>query len=420
MSVIFPPSRRRQIGLLAIILLSACTAPFFSIGGVTFTGDRLLGLAAVMAVATIALRGGLRWTPVHSALALFAGIQMLTSILAVSAHPQGPKFAAVYIFGFACFALTAACAGAADGARQGARLWITVGAVLGVAGGIIGVLANLWRRPIWGSRATEILTITPLRYIFAPVVTFQEWNLYSSFLVVAFALALWSWRSEVGGYLCWWASMLSVGGIVLGLVFGLTRAAWVDMAALAAFWLWARRPPWRRVTALVLLVAFGLLVQALAVGSSPLSLRMLRPVSTGLDHNMAERFAINTKTIESARESPILGKGAGSGKNVEVKRINRAPLQRVWSGNIVLFVLHDSGLLGLAALVALLAVVARAGQRALSRGPDDATRSVLVPLLAAGVALLFAYQFTHALWLMYPYVYLGLLTASTESGAAGC
>jgi O-antigen ligase len=214
--------------------------------------------------------------------------------------------------------------------------------------------------------------------------------------------------------------MLSVGGIVLGLVFGLTRAAWVDMAALAAFWVWARRPPWRRAAALVLLVAFGFLVQTFVIGASPLYPRVLRPVVTGRDHNLAERAAINTKTLESAREGPILGKGAGAGKNVEVKRPNRVPLQRVWNGNMFLFVSHDSGLLGVAALVALLAVVAWAGRRALRRGPDDATRSVLVPLLAAGVALLFAYQFTHALWLMYPYVYLGLLTASMESGAPGC
>ncbi len=420
MSIISRPSGRRQAGLLAIILLSACTAPLFRIGGVTFTGDRLLGLAAVMAVAAIALRGGLRWTPVHAALALFAGIQMLTSILAMSAWPQGPKFATVYVLGFACFALTAACAGGAAGARQGARLWITVGAVLGVVGAFIGVLANLWRSPIWGSGVAEVLAAaTSRRDIFAAKVTFQEWNLYSSFLVVAFALALWSWRSEVGGDLRRWAGLLSVGGIVQGLVFGLTRAAWVDMAALAALWLWARRPPWRRVAALVLLVAFGFLVQAFVIGASPLYPRILRPLSIGWDHNIAVRVAINSRTIESWRERPILGKGAGSTKNVEVRWFG-ALLQDVWNGNIVLFVLHDSGLLGLAAFVALLAVVARAGQRALRRGPDDATRSVLVPLLAVGVALLFAYQFTHALWMMYPYVYLGLLTASTESGAPGC
>lgn len=45
-----------------------------------------------------------------------------------------------------------------------------------------------------------------------------------------------------------------------------------------------------------------------------------------------------------------------------------------------------------------------------------ATPSLTVPLLASGGALCFAYQFTHGLWLMYPYVYLGFLTAVTETG----
>jgi hypothetical protein len=47
------------------------------------------------------------------------------------------------------------------------------------------------------------------------------------------------------------------------------------------------------------------------------------------------------------------------------------------------------------------------------------TPSLVVPLLASGTALVFAYQFTHALWLMYPYVYLGFLTAATEPDGTG-
>jgi O-antigen ligase len=417
MSVMSRPSGRRQAGLLGVILLSACTAPLLDIGGITLTGDRLLGLAAVIAVAVIALRGGLRWTPVHSALGLFAGIQVLTSILAAVSWPQGPKFAVVYILGFACFALSAAWAGGSAGPKQGARLWITVGAVLGVAGGLIGFFSNVWQTPLRGSGLVRVLGSDPGRNVFAAKVTFQEWNLYSGFLVVAFALALWSWRSDAGGRLRRWSGALLVGAVAQGLVFGSTRAAWIAMAALAALWVWARGPAWWQVGALVLLVALGLLLQAVAIGTSPLYFRVLTPVKTGLDKNLAVRLAVNRATIESWRERPVLGKGAGSINGIEVRLPTGGPLRKTWNGNLVLFVLHDSGLLGLAALAWLLAVVARMGRRALRQGAHAATRSVLVPLLAAGVALLFAYQFTHALWLMYPYVYLGLLTAAMDSGA---
>jgi O-antigen ligase len=208
-----------------------------------------------------------------------------------------------------------------------------------------------------------------------------------------------------------------VGAIALGLVFGLTRAAWIAMAGLAALWLWARRPAWPRVAVLGLLVALALFLQAVAIGASPLYFRVLRPVQSGWDRNIAVRLAINEATIESWLERPILGKGAGSVNAIEIRLADGALVSKPWNGNAFLFVLHDSGALGLAAFVALLAVVARTGRRALGRRADAAARAVLVPLLAAGVALLFAFQFTHGLWLMYPYVYLGLLTASMDGGA---
>jgi len=419
MSPITRPSGRRRAGLLGVILLSACTAPLFDIRGITLTGDRLLGLGAVMAVALIAARGGLRWTPVHSALAVFAGVQVLTSILAASAWPQGPKFASVYVLGFACFALTAAWAAGGGGPGQGARMWIIAGAVLGAAGAIVGFFSNFRETLLWGSGRAETLHSGTPRDIFAAKVTFQEWNLYSSFLLVAFALALWSWRSDAGGLLRRWGGALSVGGIVQGLAFGLTRAAWIDMAALAALWLWARRPAWRRVGALVLLVAFAFLLQAVAIGASPLYFRVVQRVQSGWDKNLAGRVAISQDTVKSWREHPILGKGAGSINALEVEISARERITKAWNGNAVLFLLHDSGLLGVAAFATLVAVVAWMGRRALRRGTDAATRSVLVPLLAAGVALLFAYQFTHGLWLMYPYVYLGLLTASMDSARSG-
>ena len=85
---------------------------------------------------------------------------------------------------------------------------------------------------------------------------------------------------------------------------------------------------------------------------------------------------------------------------------------------MVLFVLHDSGRLGFGALAALLAVLGFKGWRAARRGAGIEAPPVSVPRLASGVALLFAFQFTHALWLMLPYVYLGLLTSAINDRAA--
>jgi O-antigen ligase len=129
---------------------------------------------------------------------------------------------------------------------------------------------------------------------------------------------------------------------------------------------------------------------------------------------MAGRLAITEATVRSWRLRPLLGQGAGSTNGLTVISDSGAVFKKPWNGNITLFVLHDSGLVGLAALAALLAVTAAAGGRAVRRDRRAGEGSPTGPLLAAGLALLFAYQFTHGLWLMYPYVYLGLLAASTR------
>ena len=113
----------------------------------------------------------------------------------------------------------------------------------------------------------------------------------------------------------------------------------------------------------------------------------------------------------------MLGHGAGSVNRVSIVYPEGGLTERTWNGNVVLFLLHDSGVLGLAALVGVLVVLVRRSRRALAFPRDEETAATLVPLLVSGAALCFAYQFTHGLWLMYPYVYLGFLTAVLETGA---
>jgi hypothetical protein len=57
----------------------------------------------------------------------------------------------------------------------------------------------------------------------------------------------------------------------------------------------------------------------------------------------------------------------------------------------------------------------RSVRRAIHRRDAEWT-TLGVPLTIAGIFLLFAFQFTHGLWLMFPYVYLGLLTAELHAG----
>ena len=525
-SAVLPPLSRRQerwtpAGLFAVIALSACTAPLFTAGGLTLTGDRLLGMASVIAVAAMAITRSLHWTPIHTAVGAFAGIQVLTSLAAASAWPAGPRFAAVYVFGFASFALAAELAARARDPWTGARVWVAIGAILGVVGAGLALTANVWQIDLWGSGHAAMVRGPSCAQIilYAAKITFGEWNLYSSFLLVAFALSLWRWRPGTATPWRYGSGFLALSAIVLGLVFGMTRAAWIGMAALIALWVWARRPGLRPAGALVGLIIVGFAAQAAAIGQTPLYARVIQPLQQGQDRNIEIRRLINVATLEAwrgvparaesdpSRPSPprvrddcqkgqvqtqaapgnpraeappkaalagpaaadrgataaepvspapraasveavpaeprkvvsdpvepvatpptapaqpsarttspwrgqILGNGAGSINALRIVPPGEAPLDKPWNGNMLLFVLHDSGAIGLVSLGGLVAAVALAARGVLRRTVDTSDRALMVALLGAGVVLLFAYQFTHALWLMYPYVYLGLLSAA--------
>jgi hypothetical protein len=400
-----------RAGTPVLILGSALTAPLLTVASLTLTGDRLLGLAALVVAAGLGIAGRLRWTPIHSALLVFVGAQVLTTMLNAAAWPQGPKFVTVYLLGFACFCLAREWAGGAQERRRFATWWITVGAALGLVATVVAMWANLFQRPVWGTGIAQRLVFDrdELRYVFAGKVTFGEWNLLSTFLLIPFALGLWLWRPEAVTGQRRWRMMAPLAALVLGLAFGFTRAAWLAMVGIIALWWWRRRPPGHQLVALASILALAFVLQVVALGSiSPIGRRVADPV------NMAGRFTINRVTIASWLERPVLGQGAGSINRLSIVLSDGRRIEKIWNGNLVLFVLHDSGLLGFAALIVLGAAVWRRGAGAIRHGAALATPPVAVPLLAVGAAFCFAYQFTHGLWLMYPYVYLGFLTAATD------
>ncbi len=408
----------RQCGALLLIFGATWTLPQARLCGVTFTGDRLLGLVAVGVLIVLALSRRLRWTGVHAALGIFLATQVFTSILNMKERPQGLKFSAIYLAGFACFALAAECSRRQADRRLSVRGWIVVGGIVSVVGTLATVMAQRSQKRLWGSNLADWLASPDggQTLVFAAQGTFSEHNLFSSFLLVSFALGLWLWCRDRGRRRLW--VIASIGAIVFGLVFGLTRAAWLSSAAMVVFWWRTKRPGWPRLAMVGLLFAAAFSLQAALIGSSPLVFRVLRPVLQAEDYNLRGRALANSATLASWRKRPLLGYGAGSVNDLLVVLQDGTRSPKPWTANLVLFVLHDSGLLGLDTLVALLTVLGFKGWRAVRRGTGTEMPPVSVPLLASGAALLFAYQFTHALWLMYPYVYLGLLTSAIDDRAA--
>jgi O-antigen ligase len=386
--------------LVAILVLgSAVSMSLGRIWGISLTGDRLVGLGAVVLLVVAVVGGHVGWTRVHVALGLFVAVQVLTTALNARQWPRGLLLVTVYVLGFACFALTVRVASRAAIRRFATQLLIAVGAAVGFTAGVLGVIANLWV-PLWGTAKLPVGGPADAP-AFAASATFVEANLMGSFLLIPLALSLWTMR---GG----WLGLL---GIVTGLAFSFTRAAWVGMGGLVTTWGWTRRPP--RRTALTLLGAMVLIfaIHGATTGRLAIVERTVAPALTGSDETLKFRGRTNRAMLRSWKARPLVGHGAGAGS-----RIGARPDQpgRHWAGNLEVHLLQNSGLLGLSAFVFVVIVLVREVLAARHRR-DEGWTARGVPLAAAGVCLLFTYQFTHGLWVMYPYVYLGLLTAELHA-----
>ena len=390
--------------VLAVVLVvgSTVSVPLFELADLTFTGDRILGIIAILFVVAHALRGRLRWTPVHVALAVFVAVQILTTLLNVGAWPRGIVLVTVYVFGLACFALTADIASTGSVRRFAIQLLIVVGAVVGLVASLLAIAANLSATQLWGT--TRLLGWRSIVPAFSAHFTFSEPNFLGGFLLIP--LTLYLWRSP--------ESLPRLFALVTGIVYSCTRASWVGMGGILVAC--ARiRPLSRRATltvVCVIVLAFALLIAT--SGASAFLQRTVMPFTVTRDNTMEYRVRISAVMLRSWLERPLVGHGAGAGHLVTMQLPTGRIIQGVWAGNAEVHLLQNAGLLGLAAFVLVVGVVWREVRRAARRrGPEWATLGT--PLSVAGIFLLFSFQFTHALWLMYPYVYLGLLTAELSA-----
>lgn len=395
-----------------LILGSAVSMSLFKMYGITLSGDRIVGLVAVAAVLGIAVRPGLRWTRIHSALGLFAAAQLATSLLSARAWPRGMLLVTVFLLGFGCFALTAQVTRGADTRRFAVRFLVLVGAAVGLLAGALAAAANLSGIPVWGT-AYVPMGIKGAPPVFGAYATFLEPNFLGSFLLIPLALQLWGLRADARASWPVPPGGLLLAGIIVGIVFSYTRAAWIGLVGIALVWTWARRPPWTTAARLFGTIALIFALQIATTGPDAFFKRTVLPFLTGRDPTVSPRASISAAMLRSWLERPLVGHGAGAGNRLTLVSGSHT-LRGLWAGNAEVHLLQNAGLVGLLAFLSLVLVVWAEARKGLRRAPDGGT--TLRALAACGPWLLFAFQFTHGLWVMYPYVYLGLLTAELYGG----
>jgi len=303
----------------------------------------------------------------------------------------------------------------------GVRLWLGVAAVEAVVGLLAFALYLGVHATVPGVQLDPNSNNAPLVYG-----TLYEGNIFGSYMSAAFLIAL-ALVAEEGvrrkGLLYLVLAATAVGLLVSG-----TRSAWGATAVgavvlLALLRLGRGGGGGGRRSRLLLRLAGGLLAVGLVVG---VGLTVLPASVTGAFGARAQgllnfgsgsgygRVLLYREALAEWQGYPLLGLGPGS---FAYKLSGDVSTSAAWLPNLTLLTLHDTGILGLLALVWLFGAFYAQGVGALRRAPPGETRAALVGLIAAVTALLVAFQLTPGLNLGYPWAVLALGVAAVRATA---
>jgi O-antigen ligase len=122
-------------------------------------------------------------------------------------------------------------------------------------------------------------------------------------------------------------------------------------------------------------------------------------------------FTVNTR-VQDARwavndwlESPLLGRGTGSFKQIHGTRVGT----EAWISNLVLHTLVDTGLVGLVIQLSLFGLVVWRAWQAASATRDPGLAIGLKAMTLGLLVIAIAYQVTDGTWLAVFWVHLGLV-----------
>jgi len=297
----------------------------------------------------------------------------------------------------------------------GVRLWLGVAAAEAIIGMLAFALYLGVHAAVPGVQLDPNSNNAPLVYG-----TLYEGNIFGSYMSAAFLIALALVAEETvrrKGLLYLVLAATAVGLLVSG-----TRSAWgativgaVVLLALSRLGRGGRRGRLlvRLVGGLVavgLIVVIGLIVLPSSVtGAFGARAQGLLNFGSGSGYG---RVLLYREAVAEWQTQPLLGLGPGS---FAYKLSGDTSTSAAWLPNLTLLTLHDTGALGLLALVWLFAAFYAMATGALRRAPPGETRAALAGLTAAVTALLVAFQLTPGLNLGYSWALLALGVAAARA-----
>ena len=412
----------RRYALLALLCLVPLNGITLSVGHTNVRTDQALAALMVVGLGLSALfyRRRLYFDAPLVGIIVLLGLNALTTVFVSPA----PGYSATQVVNltatWAIYAVIVNCVRTADDADRLTEIFLVLFAVAAVVGifafaaGIAGFrtgMANVEGGPLDGGQAYGAFGTAVEPNIFG--------SMCQSAFVAAGAMLLLGARRRT----LLWGVVVVTG---LGLLLSFTRAAW--LGALCGLLAAALLAPvvGRRVSLAPLVLptvagALGLVWLWTDDGPAGVFFRykvenLVNPQSETATY----RLVSYGLAWEQVLQKPVFGWGTftfapllAQGSDVKELGVEHA----IWISNYVLLILHDTGIVGLAVFVLLIAAVLRMGlraARALSADrPESAT--TVVALVASVIGLLISFLATSGFTFTYPWVVIGLIGAYGRS-----
>ncbi|HSZ20161.1 MAG TPA: O-antigen ligase family protein [Candidatus Acidoferrum sp.] len=200
----------------------------------------------------------------------------------------------------------------------------------------------------------------------------------------------------------------------LAMVVSLSRAALLGFAALLIieFLCTLRKQgarPFRLIRLATVVVLFAALVVPIAVRNLSERFQTLSLQRPEEDPDTLGRMVSYVAAIQDILRHPVLGNGAASFQLLagDYEAYLGA---RPWVGNVLVRILHDTGLIGFAALGVFLWRTARRAKEALQLGGE--AREMILAMTAGGLIYAISFQATDGTMLAFFWVHMGILGAA--------
>ncbi len=395
---------RVETALPLLIIATALDRYRFDFGG---AGLRIEHFVAVGVALAWGLKARPSWKSSHFSradilLVAYLVLALVSSLLFAPILRESLKFFGLMVFGVVLYWLVRALGGAATSAlTRGVFMLIMVG----VGASLFGIVAWI-AYPFGVNLGVQIYALDNFT-THSPFGTLFDSNTLGMYAMAATLVQV---TLLLDSQFSKWRALLITGTLItlIAVALSLTRVAWIGLVfGLFLVVLLSRRRRWAIAIggAAVVLVLLALIANsALAGGGGALAEFSLARIMTF--RSIFFRLDAYTRAWNDFLASPFLGNGV----NVFAQNYLSPSGTRDWISNFFLMTLHDTGIVGLIILLAWLGWLAYETWRALksSRG---VTRTMLLALSIAYLALFVTYQATTVFWLGFNWVYLGMIAS---------